>query len=174
MAFAAFGCEPMLQRDSCLNDEGPDPIHNFMGYNDDKCMYQWTQGQAEEMRASIEAYRKRGGHNNLNGPAIELVDGEAYGPIPSLLSQDIVVYTFRGVFDERHGVACTTVTDNGDVDLFLNWNGSLENFECSAEGPSSLETCSMTTKNATDTAYAVVYASSATRNVNITCFRYYH
>lgn len=50
----AFGCP--LGRDTCLGG-GPDPIHNYMNYVDDCCMYRFTAGQNERMILQAGLYR---------------------------------------------------------------------------------------------------------------------
>jgi hypothetical protein len=50
----AFGCPE--GRDSCRGG-GVDPIHNFMDYVDDFCMYEFTTGQTERMHAAKQTYR---------------------------------------------------------------------------------------------------------------------
>lgn len=43
--------------DTCPNDPGMDPVHNFMTYTDDACLTEFTVGQGDRMENMIATYR---------------------------------------------------------------------------------------------------------------------
>ncbi len=51
----AFGCP--IGRDTCLKLPGLDPIHNYMDYTDDACMYEFTNGQQVRTFIAYNLYR---------------------------------------------------------------------------------------------------------------------
>ncbi len=51
-----FDC-PADSTDSCPKSDGTDPIHNYMDYTQDSCMYQFTPGQVARMSDAWNQYR---------------------------------------------------------------------------------------------------------------------
>ncbi|KAF4979065.1 hypothetical protein FDECE_18119 [Fusarium decemcellulare] len=57
-ATAGRECDPNKVYDTCPNDPGTDPIHNWMNYTGDGCWEEFTPGQAARMHSAWEVYRK--------------------------------------------------------------------------------------------------------------------
>jgi hypothetical protein len=53
-ATPSFGCP--IGKDTCAGG-GPDPIHNFMDYSDDACMFEFTPGQNDRIDWAMSTYR---------------------------------------------------------------------------------------------------------------------
>jgi hypothetical protein len=54
----AYGCP--VGRDTCPNENGVDPIWNYMDFSDDNCMNTFTDGQRVRMRSHWDSFRKIG------------------------------------------------------------------------------------------------------------------
>ncbi|TDZ36701.1 Extracellular metalloprotease [Colletotrichum spinosum] len=52
-----YGCP--VDSDSCPNQPGLDPIHNYMGYTDDSCTNEFTPGQQERMFQTFFGVRRK-------------------------------------------------------------------------------------------------------------------
>lgn len=51
----SFACS--YGRDTCPDDPGVDPVHNFMDYSFDTCMNKFTPGQVQRIDAAFEKWR---------------------------------------------------------------------------------------------------------------------
>lgn len=69
-ASPAFGCP--IGRDTCPGN-GPDPIHNFMDYSDDFCMYEFTRGQWARINWAVATYKP----GLLDGNKVLAFDGKS-------------------------------------------------------------------------------------------------
>ena len=54
--------------DSCPNDDGNDPIHNYMTYTSSTCQYEFTSGQEDNVHYAIETYHYGYLENNFGAP----------------------------------------------------------------------------------------------------------
>ena len=54
--------------DSCPNDEGNDPVHNYMTYTNSSCQYEFTLGQEDYMHFCVENYHYGYLENNFGAP----------------------------------------------------------------------------------------------------------
>jgi predicted Zn-dependent protease len=50
------GCDE--NADSCPTEPGKDPVKNYMGYNPDACMTEFTKGQGDRLLQSIDRFRR--------------------------------------------------------------------------------------------------------------------
>lgn len=69
---AARGCP--VGRDTCPDDEGDDPVRNFMDYTDDCCMHRFTEGQVLRMRSMLDRYRRPGMGGKMKTTTTETSD----------------------------------------------------------------------------------------------------
>ncbi|KAF7360468.1 Extracellular metalloprotease [Mycena venus] len=66
-AMPASGC-PETIPDTC-SQSGVDPIHNYMDYTIDSCMWEFTRGQMNRTRSQMAVYRLKLPDSSLNIPA---------------------------------------------------------------------------------------------------------
>jgi len=57
-----YYCTPA---DTCPSDAGNDPIHNYMNYTDDACIYEITNGQWDRINFMVSTYRPNLGTEDL-------------------------------------------------------------------------------------------------------------
>lgn len=122
-------------RDTCPFDPGRDPIFNYMNYGFDSCLFEWTQGQINIMHATIEYYRQA---SRRELASIELLSGVESDDVS--LVEGVGRYFYMNVRNTSL-IACQTFSDNGDIDIFANWDGKLNSFECISNGLDSRELC---------------------------------
>jgi len=110
------GCNPYERQDSCPG-EGLDPIFNFMNYADDSCMYEFTQGQREIMRATWQVYRA-GVTQSFTRQPLELNLGNVSAPLYMVFNErQVYQVDVTGVEGE---IKCTSSgTSEGNADLYL-------------------------------------------------------
>jgi len=155
------GCDPSANRDTCPSDAGVDPIHNYMDNSDDVCRYTWSQGQIETMHANYEYYRQQ---RRPDIRPVLLVDGvwsDKY-TMPAGIDRQFYIYV-----PNNSKVRCDTRAVGGDVDLFLNWDGSYTKFDCSSQSLGGIESCEIGPK--TGRAYAIVRTIQTTTDYEVQC-----
>lgn len=160
----SFARDCPIGRNTCRLSPEPDPIHNFLDYTSDACQYRFTQGQADVMQANVEAYRS-GGDDPINLPPVILANG--------VKSEPYTLVTGRPRFFELPHVSenstlfCQADADNGILNLFVNWDGSLVDFDCKAESDRTTEECFA--YGGPGTLYAMVYAGATVVNFTVEC-----
>lgn len=153
------GCSPGT--DTCPGHPGVDPVHNFMDYGSNACMYTWTQGQVDAMHANIAAYRSE---NPINRDPIVLIDGA-----PSLVRSLAVAEVQSFVIELPTGasVECETSTSHGFVVLYMNMEGAVD---CESERRyTDRQLCSVGPAVGMQTAHAFVLPTATAIDVLITC-----
>jgi hypothetical protein len=64
-------------------------------------------------------------------------------------------------------VSCSMVTTDGDLDLFVNWDGGFEHFDCSEESQAKEKVC--TVGKSSGKVYAFVYAANSSSDFFVSC-----
>lgn len=127
------GC-PSCHAFTCSNQPVGDMYMNYMDYTDDKCMYMFTQGQADRMWATLNSTRASlstsPGLNPVTTPALDAgiteITSPAFAPcdfttrsfIPQVLLKNFGTSTLNSVFINYK-------TDNSPTTNTYSWTGSL-------------------------------------------------
>jgi len=163
-AVSYAGCNPSEQRDTCPGDGNLDPIHNYMDYSDDICLYDWTPGQIQVMHANIEFYRSQ--------------RRPVFNPVRLVNDTWSKNYTMARYFvrefyidaPNTSTVFCDTSAVGGDIELFMNWDGSLVSFDCASYEDGSYEACNIGPK--TGRARALIWTKETTVDFQVRCSLY--
>jgi len=163
-------CE--IGRDTCPGDDALDPIHNFMDYSDDFCLFEFTAGQVVRARAQVETYRLQNGVGYRSDIALDV-------SIPSdpmnLLLGEMQSYYFNVVTSTY--IACNTYAPedgNGrDVALYIRHDLKPDIadklYQCaSTEFYTANETCTSIMLDA-GTVWVSVYATRPSQGVQFMC-----
>jgi hypothetical protein len=164
-ASESYGCA--VGRDTCLQDTLFDPIHNYMDYSDDNCMYEFSPGQAVAMKAQYELYRMGGLRERED---LSVGDGIPTDPL-SLFLGEVQIFIFAAAPGIRRRVTCSTAGDNGDADLYMRSSSppdlTEQFYDCESFNDFSNEVCFI--DNGKGSIYVAVYAYAGFDNVVLTC-----
>lgn len=81
-----YGCEASF---SCGGD---DNFHNFMGFQDDECMWFFTEGQCDRMRQSIMAFRSELINNqNVCGNSSVVLEDDLISIFPNPTTDRVII-----------------------------------------------------------------------------------
>lgn len=161
-----FGCNPNEQRDTCPGDGKLDPIFNFMDYSDDKCLFEFTEGQIAAMFDAYLAYRSPG---SRSARALRPIQEDLH-EIGSLETGATQVFEMNDVPTDSIVTCHVEIThddEGGNLDLFMNSHGRFSDFECTSESSDDHESCSL--KVTSDTAYIFVHAMSRVSEFTVVC-----
>jgi len=150
--FSYKSCNPSEHRNTCLDQDGLNPIHNYMDSSTDTCMYDWTQGQVDVMHANIEFYCSQDPIDIVPIALTVDVMSSAYTLAEKATQQFYLDISGDGI------VGCQTYADNDNLELYMNWDGRFGGFECMSEQDYSNELCFIGPKSGH--AYLWVYATT--------------
>jgi hypothetical protein len=125
---SAFGCP--FGRDTCPADSGEDPIHNYMDYTDDACMFEFTPLQGVRIDWAINTYKpgflvgaiatpsaptNLSSYSDYNTPTSMLLNWD--DPL-TLTNGDTLDSGYFHIYIERNGVFVDSVA--GAVEQFVD------------------------------------------------------
>jgi hypothetical protein len=127
-----YSCYTM---DTCTNNTGNDPIHNYMNYTDDACLTEFTDGQSDRMDYMISTYKPNlGTEVNSDADGDGISDEEDNCPNTANSSQSD--YDGDGV-----GNACDSDIDNDGV-TNNNDDDDYDPYACSDDDGDTCDDCS--------------------------------
>lgn len=142
-----------------------------MDYSDDVCLFEFTADQGRRMVEMIDLYRTPG--VNRIDRVIPLASGVESGP--HHLAAGNAQWFRLEVVDEQllnsTSVTCGIGADDGDMSIYMNWDGGFETFDCEQETIQNSQSCTigLGSVSGSSSAYALAYAAYNTVAFRITC-----
>ena len=154
------GCPAFPDTNTC--DEGagdePDMHMNYMDYVYDQCMYMFTTGQKDRMRAIFETGGPRAAMagNDTGGPGTGNETCATQGPED--VGRQAYVYYSVTVPTGATSLSVSTSGSSGDADLYVKYGSqpTVGDADCASESSSSNESCFISNPTA-GTWYVGVY-----------------